>query len=350
MKFGLYPTLTKSYILDRVSQEQIFETYFGVTVVPNQSIPSPIRSDDADPSFTYYYNNQGRLRGRDFRGDFWGDCWDAVGYVRGIDSSSKKGFKMILEDVAATFKLHAYTNGKPVVIKKITTTPKPKASKIIHVQPRNWNPYDKHFWGDRWINKETLDYFEVSPCKYVWINYHLVYTYTHEDPAYVYNFHDGKITIYYPNRKKYRFIMNHHLIQGINKIKKAPIGVITKSYKDIMSLHRFGINAIAPPSETASRKLHLPPISENDIAFTRRYWGKVFSLMDYDNTGIHMAWVLRKLYDIEPLFLTSGQWKRKQGYRGAKDFSEYLHSFGWDETNKLIKDIYATTGIKQKLS
>ena len=60
--------------------------------------------------------------------------------------------------------------------------------------------------------------------------------------------------------------------------------------------------------------------------------------MDYDNTGIHLAWQMRKLYNIKPLFFTEGLWKRKQGYKGCKDSSDFRKLFGKDELKNLIND------------
>jgi hypothetical protein len=61
--------------------------------------------------------------------------------------------------------------------------------------------------------------------------------------------------------------------------------------------------------------------------------------MDYDNSGIHLAWMMRKLYNIQPLFFTDKLWNRKGGYKGAKDISDYRKLYGYEQTKQLIEQL-----------
>jgi hypothetical protein len=108
--------------------------------------------------------------------------------------------------------------------------------------------------------------------------------------------------------------------------------VITKSFKDIGTLYEQGIPSIAPQAES----ILLP---ENIIDELKSRFKTIYSLMDYDNTGIHLAWKMRKLYGIKPLFFTYGTWSRKQGYEGAKDISDFRKEFGYEQTKQLIEQL-----------
>ena len=61
MKFGIYPVLNKTYILERISQEQIMEYYLGISVKLDILLKSPLRKDE-NPTCSFYYNQHGRLR------------------------------------------------------------------------------------------------------------------------------------------------------------------------------------------------------------------------------------------------------------------------------------------------
>ena len=77
------PALTATYILEHVSQEDIFSHYFLYSVSEinkcartNSLIKSRIRADSS-PSVGFRYSRN-RLKCRDFGGYFWGDCFDAA--------------------------------------------------------------------------------------------------------------------------------------------------------------------------------------------------------------------------------------------------------------------------------
>lgn len=104
MNFGIYPKLTKDYILKRVSQEEIMEKYWGVALVFGEQICSELRKD-ANPTCGFYYNKTGRLRLRDLAGHFWGDCFDMCAARIQVNVSTKQGFQLILHTIAKDFRI-----------------------------------------------------------------------------------------------------------------------------------------------------------------------------------------------------------------------------------------------------
>ena len=70
--------ITKKYVLSKVSQITIFSVYFDIPIEQIQhcietgnTICSPIR-EDKHPTCGFAYNNNGKLKMRDFAGSFWG--------------------------------------------------------------------------------------------------------------------------------------------------------------------------------------------------------------------------------------------------------------------------------------
>ena len=333
--YKIYPKLTKDYILSFISQEQIFEYYLGVKVDTNVLICSPLRADD-NPSFGFKYV-KGRLRAKDFAGYFWGDCFDLVAYLNNLNANNRQDFYQILLIIARDFNLHKFENqdNHRVYTPDKLVIPKEKSKLIIKIKVRDWNIGDAEYWNKKYgISRKTLGECDVYPCEYVWINNQPVYTYTKNDPAYGYFFgHDeNKIEnwkIYYPLRKRNRFISNEACVEGIRNLKDSDTIVITKSFKDVIVMKQYSIQAIAPHSET----FLLP---KEVIEKLELKYENIYSLMDFDRTGVTMANLLRKVYNIPPLFITNGRFGTINHL--VKDFSDYVERYKQDKTNELINN------------
>src|SRR6266403_1437679 len=331
----LNPTLTKDYILTKISQEEIFEKYLGISIQTDSLFTSPLRKDK-NPTCGFKYNINGKLRLKDFSGHFHGDCFDVVAKKLNIDANTKIGFNIVLDNIAQVFNLHKYSEGNTTnslsnldeeYFKKV------KSKSIIQIKDRQWNKYDIEYWKKFNISIKVLNYFNVYPCEKIWLNNETNYTYKANDLSYAYNFDNNEYKIYFPNRSIIRFLSNTSILQGINKLTCGKACVITKSYKDVMTLKNFGIDAVAPSSET-----HL--ISRQDYTFIKQRYDFIFSLMDYDNTGIRMSRLLQKTYNIQPLYFTDRLWNRKKGVGGCKDISDYVKKFGVIKTRELIYKIF----------
>ncbi len=331
----IHSDLTKTYILTRITQEDIFEKYLGITVQTDSLFTSPLRKDHR-PTCGFKYNENGKLRLKDFSGHFHGDCFDVVGKKLNVDANTKVGFNIVLDNIAQVFNLHKYSEGNTTnssIILDDNYFKKVKAKSIIQVKPREWNKYDVEYWKKFNISIKVLNYFNVYPCEKVWLNNETNYTYKANDLAYAYKFNNDEYKIYFPNRSIVRFLSNTSVLQGINKLTCGKACLITKSYKDVMAFKNFGIDAVAPSSEA-----HL--ISKQDYTFIKQRYDFIFSLMDYDNTGIRMSRLLEKTYGIQPLYFTDKLWNRKKGIQGAKDFTDYIKKFGTTKARELIYKVF----------
>ena len=349
MNLGVFPTLTKTYILERVSQEQIFEYYLGIPVVLNKLLASPLR-DDSNPTCSFYYNNQGRLRFRDFSGHFWGDCFDAVAHQLTVDSKDKRAFQLVIHTIAKDFRIHKYKDNNEVIkyntiTKDFFSKKKIKDKITFEIVPRDWNYHDDAYWKRFNVDRNLLYHGKVYPAEEIHLargeqDFTRIYKYSTKDPAYCYygglgtfNIDDWKI--YYPYRKKgeQRFHSNSSFLQGKHLIDGGKVGIITKAYKDVLSFRSFGLQAVAPSAEGVL--LTLP-----DFEFMRDNFDYLVSCMDYDRTGQRMAKLLRDTYDIPPLMFTNGNYGSKDF--GSKDFAEYVDNNGVLVTKRLLLELYKT--------
>lgn len=360
MSFGILPRLTKDYILSKITQEQIFEYYLNIPVTIGTLIKVPrILRIDNNPTASFYYNINGKLRFRDLGGGFWGDCFDLVAHLMQVDATKKQDFIKVLERIAKDFKIHAYENGvfKSLPFELTSNVTKTRTKKLIEVKPRDFNDRDAKFWLQGNIRRKNLDKYYVKACEYIWLNNELVYTNNPYDPAYVYYFGTDKqgikdFRIYFPFRKDFRFMSNCSPLQGLKQLEPDYIGIITKSYKDVISLNSFNIQSVAPSSESVL-------LSKDDwykLKYTCSHW---FSLMDYDIAGIKMMYKLRKAYNIQPLYFSNANifksndkarsivkkgliFKDKSNF-GVKDFFEFVEKVGVDKVKEVLiqtKEMY----------
>jgi hypothetical protein len=175
------------------------------------------------------------------------------------------------------------------------------------------------------------------------LNGKLVYVYDEKNPAIAYYFGkdnagNDKWKIYYYKNRKFRFIGNTNRINGWIQIpKKGRFLVITKSMKDVMCLSRFSIPAVSMQAETQIPYDYI-------IEELQSRYDEIFTLFDFDLTGVRSANKIRKLYGIKPLFLTNGRFgSRDFGY---KDFSDYLQANGIESAYELISEALFELNIK----
>lgn len=347
MDLGVYPTLTKSYILERITQEQIMEKYLNISVEIGVFVCSPLRKDN-NPTCQFYYNQHGRLRFRDFSGHFWGDCFDAVAYRLGVNVSNKRSFQLIIHTIAKDFRIHKYqdineVNNYNKITKNFFNKKKAKSKTIFKVTPRPFNYHDDNYWGKFNINRKLLAVGKVYAAQEIALKkdsefFTNIYRYSVKDPAYCY--YGGKDEngidnwkIYYPFRKKgeQRFHSNSSFLQGKHLITCDRIGIITKAYKDVLAFRSFGLQAVAPTAESVL-------LSKEDYWFMRTKFDYLISCMDYDRAGMLMAKKLRDVYRIEPMMFTNGLFNTKD--YGSKDFAEYVDNQGKNNTIQLISSIF----------
>ena len=365
--------LTKEFILSKISQVSIFSAYIGVDaeiiehcIDTGEFISSPFRVDE-HPSFGFRYDNRGKLKAKDFAGYFHGDCFDAAALViseiihKNVDISNKGWFIFILKHIAYTFRNIIYGKDKDENIEGIIAEGVNAARNrkpIIEFVPRQWNNYDKNYWGKFHVPISYLNTNFVYPVDYFYINRKVnpepkyYYENDRKDVCYAYMLGQDKrgiynIKLYFPNRKHgtVRFITNSNCLEGLLNLELSEYDsiIITKSTKDRISLRAYldAIDLSISYGGTALRTIGLVNIPHESYKLKQNEYdwlrakcpnGVILSLMDNDNTGYREAIWLRNNYNIIPLCIP-------REYE-VKDFAELRSKYSIETIKELINLSY----------
>ena len=365
--------LTKEFILSKISQVSIFSAYIGVDaeiiehcIDTGEFISSPFRVDE-HPSFGFRYDNRGKLKSKDFAGYFHGDCFDAAALFiseiihKNVDISNKGWFIFILKHIAYTFRNIIYGKDKDENIEGIIAEGVNAARNrkpIIEFVPRQWNNYDKNYWGKFHVPISYLNTNFVYPVDYFYINRKVnpepkyYYENDRKDVCYAYMLGQDKrgiynIKLYFPNRKHgtIRFITNSNCLEGLLNLELNEYDsiIITKSTKDRISLRAYldAIDLSISYGGTALRTIGLVNIPHESYKLKQNEYdwlrakcpnGLILSLMDNDNTGYREAIWLRNNYNIIPLCIP-------REYE-VKDFAELRSKYSIETIKELINLSY----------
>ena len=365
--------LTKEFILSKISQVSIFSAYTGVDaeiiehcIDTGEFISSPFRVDE-HPSFGFRYDNRSKLKAKDFAGYFHGDCFDAAALViseiihKNVYISNKGWFIFVLKHIAYTFRNIIYGKDKDENIEGIIAEGVNAARNrkpIIEFVPRQWNNYDKNYWGKFHVPISYLNTNFVYPVDYFYINRKVnpepkyYYENDRKDVCYAYMLGQDKrdvynIKLYFPNRKHgtVRFITNSNCLEGLLNLELSEYDsiIITKSTKDRISLRAYldAIDLSISYGGTALRTIGLVNIPHESYKLKQNEYdwlrakcpnGLILSLMDNDNTGYREAIWLRNNYNIIPLCIP-------REYE-VKDFAELRSKYSIETIKELINLSY----------
>lgn len=332
MRFEASMPLSKEYVLQRVTEQEIFEKYLGVEVQTDRKFRNPLRSD-RHPTCTFSYRG-GKLRFRDWAWNRSMDCFDLVGHLYNTN------YEGALEQIAADFNL-ADKNPRKKAINEIAlqrkrqqkTTNGPTTEVLVHIC--DWKAQEREYLKSHGVSGEQVQKFNCLPIDKVWVNGRSIWLYSDEDPALGYYFGAAKNgvqrwKIYFYKRSERRFLCNTSIVQGIQQLPdEGEVCVITKSLKDVMTLDSFGIPAIAPQAESICPEPEL-------IEKIKSRFNQVVTLYDFDYAGVSTANQIRRKYDIPALFLTDGRLNTRDF--GAKDFSDYVRDYGRQAAWSLLQE------------
>lgn len=310
--------LTKDYILDNVSQEKIFEEFLNININFNIKYKSWFRDED-DESASFFYKGS-KLLLNDW-GSFYGDCFALVARLHSLDCTTGKGFMLTLEIIAKRFGLLEGTYIEKKIERNHTIVLKKKIDPVV----TDFDYRDYKYWETFNVSKSKLKAGRVFKCMLIYLDDKLIYTESYNNPAYLFIYSKVDFTIYFPfKEKKNRFIKTSNCIQGTHLLKGlSNTLVITKSYKDVLSLTSFllgdskiHIEAIAIGSEGAL-------INKEFMLKLKERYKYIFTLFDYDPSGLHCTWIHREKYQTIPLLIHQKTWNSKIKYP-TKDFTDLL--------------------------
>lgn len=315
---------TREMLLDKHSEEYYMSYYLGIPMQKGLFC-SPLRVDN-NPTCSFFRTTNGVLKMKDFATGFSGD------FINIVMEVYKVGYYMALRIIANDFDIIHYDDLKKNILVAQDEGIKIEANEptIIQITVGEYSDKDLRWWKQFGITLETLKKFRVFRADYVFLNGSVVSTYQDYDPSYAYYFgkKDGVELwkIYYPLRKKYRFLLNCAMTQGLNQLPPSgDILVITKSLKDVMSLYELGISAIAPQAESVI-------VDPKVIDQVRAFYKYIVFNGDWDAAGKQFMIKNRKLYG--GLCLTFKD-KEKDG----KDVSDFIKMHGIEKARSLFKEL-----------
>jgi hypothetical protein len=290
----------------KMGQEEVFWKYLEGEKPIGPAFSSPYR-EDRRPSCRLFYGGDGVLKFQDFSLGLTKDCVGLVMWRYGL-SAGKACEKIYLEVFA----------GREVSTSPRDITPKRRYTSVIEASYMDFDKAGLRYWESLGITREILANYKVSQCKMVHVNGQRVYFYTVGMPVFCYDFGDS-CKIYMPYSPTTRFLTNSACLQGLEQLSFSGPLFVTKSLKDVMCLRSFGIDAVAPQSETTMPNLD---------SLVKLY-DKVFVMYDYDYAGVRGMNRIKKAYGAKPVYFARQQ--------PAKDLSDVILKTGRDQAWTLLR-------------
>lgn len=321
---NVVPDIDKEFILERLSQEEIFERYLGIEIDFTELVKSPLR-EDSNPTCTFKRLAGGVVVFKDWSGHFSGNCFDVVVYL--YECNFWDACRRIAYDFGLVDKLGFEGKKRKPIVKIYEER---DSATVIQVKWRAFNNLDLSYWADHCIERETMVRYCTAPVQHAWVNGKMCYSARDEDPCYGYYF-AGEYKLYFPLRTEYRFLGNYKGLQGYEQLpEKGKLVVVTKSLKDVMFLFQIGIAAVAPPSESSI-------LTKDQYKDLSSRFMTVVSLYDFDLTGIRSANKMKRVFGIPRVFFTNGRFGTVD-YDG-KDVTDIARKHGCDHADRVINEL-----------
>lgn len=319
--------LTEEYILKYLSQEDIFSHFLNVKVELNTYFCSPLRTDN-NPTCNFNWFN-GKLWFRDWSKPSPKDCFQIV--IDLYNCSFFEALQIIKRELIVDIpNLQIRKKSKD----EITPIRLVKEKSVINVRiAKHWQPTVALYLKQYGITSEICRIFNIFPIDTVWLNKHMNWTYSNNDPAIGYYFGNAKNgdqrwKIYFFKRKNFRFLCNTNRINGLIQLPETGKDlIITKSLKDVAALYRLGYHAVSMQNETTE------PYGYIIDKFKERF-EVLWSFYDFDPTGVHLANLLKRKHDMHYLFLTNGRFNTHN--YGSKDISDYIKNNSIEQAKELL--------------
>lgn len=330
-------------ILQLKPDSLLWRFYLGQDYELGRSIRAPYR-DDHDPSFCLTYNlKSGKILGKDHgKGKFHGDVFDYIMMVYRLDYYSSMVKVNLDFDLGLNYSAQKCSMGTTRVERYDpsldTFVIKHQSERLLQYLRRDADQTDLDYWATYGISRQTLQRYRVCAVQKVFLEHSQYYAHKEEDRCYAYWFprteyrSKESLKCYWPWRTKHRFLGNASNDMGVQgydqcsiaRHEKGHLLVITKSLKDCMVLHEFGIDAIAAHGESHK-------FSVDFMRHLYKYYDRIVSIYDRDATGVKGARYLWKEYKVCP-YLINKKYK-------CKDISDLYKAHGYQITKQFITTI-----------
>lgn len=328
-------------ILKYIDDYNIFKFYIesmGKEFTTNVCINSPLRKDN-HPSFGIFYSEEdNKFIFNDFaRKNCSGDVFMFVQRM-----FPELSYNQILSKICVDFgledKIKCDTNVPKTKVKDFEYNKNPNLSKRlkkIGVKYRKFLRHDILYWEKFGITLKTLKKYNVYPITHIFKEFFDGYSSIVKADlhAYVYiECKDNIITheVYQPfNTKGMKFIKTHN--KGVhdgysNLPKKGELLLITKSRKDVMSIHdTINIPSIGIQSESIL-------IKDTVIEEYKSRFRHNLTLFDNDVTGINLALSYQDKYNIPGITIPRVK-------PGVTDYADLVKELGQSEARHILLNL-----------
>lgn len=333
--------ISKEYLLEHLTDYEIFNAYINHPILPGKNILSPLRKEKT-PSFGFFMGEHNELCFNEFKLGVKGDCIKFVQILYNLTyfealSRIAIDFNLDCDDIilkkdvgkSKVFKRKENVLDREEFISKI------KYGFKLGIKRRDWQIQDISFWNDFGIDIKTLNKYNVVPISYFFIDDQPIKA---DENAYVFIEYKDNIEtykIYQPFNEKYKWLNNHNnsIWQGWTQLPEYGENlIITKSLKDVMSItENTDFNAVALQSENVLPK----EIILNEL---KQRFKNIFILYDNDfdkeeNWGELFAKRLSEHSNLE-YYLIPSKYK-------SKDFSDLVKNHGLN-TARYVLDYIIT--------
>lgn len=271
----------KDLILSKVSQEEIFRRY-GADPYLRGKFRSPLRKDN-NPSCSWYRRTySGKIYLKDWSTDETIDCFAFVGKLY------NESYSEVIQRIARDFGI--VKNGKVTIEVTPKNSPPPveldRWNGITFQLNKDFDDFELEYWSQYLITEETLEKFNVSSVKALYLDGRKVGASSLSEPCFCYDYKTSN-KFYSPYSKlkwlgsaKTTDVIGEEQL-GEDKIKKI---ILTKSQKDVMVLSELGLSAISFQGEGYRISVKL---AKKLLALLQKHEvQEIIVLYDNDNAGV----------------------------------------------------------------
>lgn len=321
--------MSSKEILERVSEKEIYEYYLNHQIEEGKLYKCPFHEDNS-PSLGFKLMPSTVLIHRCFG---CGERGNAIGFVSKLfNRSYNDTLRLISRDLNLT-EVVGDPVRSPQVIKKQSTGFTESNTQIFPVF-QSFQKIDFYYWKDYYIPLTLLREYDIEACKQVFIKTRenklvLFAEYSKTNPIYCYKI-DNACKIYRPlNPTKVGKWLSTTKTEDIQGMKQLPnqgkLLIITSSMKDLLVLKILGYDAIALGGE-GNR------IPAKILDYLKACFEDIIIFYDNDIPGIKYAERLSSDIDSDYMYIP-------EEYKSTKDISDFIKSYGEEQTRSLITNL-----------
>jgi hypothetical protein len=310
-------------ILERVDEYTLYCSYLGYEPLIGAKYTSPMRRStdtqtDCDPSFGIferkYGNGPHEYMWKDQGIGLHGDIFDLVMIICKLSTRTEAKHQVLI-DAGIMNGTSATRIVDPVNVRHLGYS-------SISIMSRPFSSRDLHYWDRIGVGKELLEWYKIKALRAYWLFDDQKAPRVPKGMAFSYEIF-GKYQLYFPyeeKRRKFRTDWTEICVPGYLQLQyNAPLLVITKSMKDVVSLRSFGYEAIAPRGEN----ILLP---RECIWKMQQKYRRIVVL--FDNDGKHKG----DEYPFEKVYVP-------RLLKGDKDVTDFCCNHGKKETADMLRQI-----------